>query len=351
MNILILRSGLLGDTLVSLPALWALRRAYPEAHIRYVMELDPAVDHVRAEEVLGSSGLVDSFDYFIHSVSAVRRLSAQAALLLRLRRTRWNLGISLAEPFWSARKKDFIRLCGAKTLLGPEGRGERHPRDKDGRLARLPHIADSLVEVLRPLNISLPGRQAGGMDLSLQTGEEAEAAVWLEKIGAAHDRRPHLALGIWSMMPAKRWPLERFEQVVRALIEEQDVVPFIFGGAGEKEAAQTLAQRLGRGYVVCGELGVRPAAALLKKCALFLGNDTGTMHLAAAAGIPCVTIFSSRDSPGRWDPYGPGHTVFRTWVSCEGCMLRDCTSEKMRCILAITPEEVFASCSRILRGK
>jgi ADP-heptose:LPS heptosyltransferase len=73
--------------------------------------------------------------------------------------------------------------------------------------------------------------------------------------------------------------------------------------------------------------------------------------MAAAAGIRCVGVYSSRDYPGLWEPYGAGHTVFRTLVPCEGCMLEVCDMEHMKCILSIDVEQVLYACQRILEDE
>jgi ADP-heptose:LPS heptosyltransferase len=86
----------------------------------------------------------------------------------------------------------------------------------------------------------------------------------------------------------------------------------------------------------------------LSECALHVGNDTGTIHMAAAAGVPCVGVYSSRNLPGLWFPYGAGHRVLRTPIACENCELFECLEHKMQCILAITPAQVIAACADIL---
>ena len=85
-----------------------------------------------------------------------------------------------------------------------------------------------------------------------------------------------------------------------------------------------LSDRWGSGYNAAGALGIRSSLAAMKHCELFIGNDTGTMHMAAAVGLPCVAIFSSRERPGLWYPPGEGHRVFRSAIECEGCGLVEC---------------------------
>jgi heptosyltransferase III len=89
----------------------------------------------------------------------------------------------------------------------------------------------------------------------------------------------------------------------------------------------------------------------MKHCELFIGNDTGTMHMAAAVGLPCVAIFSSRERPGLWYPPGEGHRVFRSAIDCEGCGLVECIELGNECLKRISVEEVLSACREMLRDK
>jgi ADP-heptose:LPS heptosyltransferase len=133
------------------------------------------------------------------------------------------------------------------------------------------------------------------------------------------------------------------------MIEEFGIWPVVFGGAEDALVGDKLLEAWGRGYNAAGELSVRAAASALKLCVLYLGNDTGTMHLAAAVGTRCVAIFSARDWPGRWHPYGTDHLIFRKAIECEGCGLVECVERKNECLRRISAEEVLAGCDAILR--
>jgi ADP-heptose:LPS heptosyltransferase len=132
------------------------------------------------------------------------------------------------------------------------------------------------------------------------------------------------------------------------LVAEHDVWPVVFGGLSDRAMGDTLVGDWGRGYNAAGALALRPAAAALKRCQLYLGNDTGTMHLAAAVGVPCAAIFSARDFPGRWYPNGEGHRVFRSPIDCEGCGLLECIERRSECLRRITSDVVLAGCVEIL---
>jgi ADP-heptose:LPS heptosyltransferase len=149
-------------------------------------------------------------------------------------------------------------------------------------------------------------------------------------------------------MPAKRWPIDRFAEVGQKLIEQFDIWPIVFGGVEDADDAEFLLRAWGRGHNAAGQLSLRGSAAGLKHCRLYVGNDTGTMHLAASVGTPCIAIFSARDFPGRWYPYGDGHQVLRASIDCEGCGLVECLDRKNECLNRITVPAVLAACESIL---
>jgi heptosyltransferase-3 len=116
--------------------------------------------------------------------------------------------------------------------------------------------------------------------------------------------------------------------------------------AGWREGAAKV-----RGGVVinlCGVLSPRESAAVFAQADVFLGHDSGPMHLAAAVQTPCVAIFSGRGKPRVWFPYGSRHRVLYHRVDCWGCHLNTCTVEQKKCIYSITVDEVFAQVQAVL---
>lgn len=209
------------------------------------------------------------------------------------------------------------------------------------------HEADLLLARLKFDGVHVPGPGRGCLDLGLGSTEEHEVADWLRS-QCSDGGRTWIGIGPGSKMPAKRWDLSRFTEVVRGLIKEFDVWPVVFGGPEDAKIAQDLLSSWGRGFNAAGELSVRGAASALGKCVLFLGNDSGTMHLAAAAGTPCVAIFSSRDWPGAWYPYGVEQRVFRSEIECEGCYLVECVERQNECLRRITADDVLSACAELL---
>lgn len=104
----------------------------------------------------------------------------------------------------------------------------------------------------------------------------------------------------------------------------------------------------GPGLNLCGLLTPRESAAVFMRAVVFLGHDSGPMHLAAAVQTPCVAIFSSRNLPGVWFPYGERHRVLYHRVDCEDCRLSTCTIQKKKCISSIAVDEVFEQAAGLL---
>lgn len=347
-SVLVFRIGSLGDTLVALPALWAVRNHFSGSHIVLLSNESPERKLITPRDVLEGSGVCDEFlNYQLGASGRGRVLEAwqKAVLLANLRRRRFDtlayLAPSKRSPGQIARDRAFFGLAGIRRFLGMEGFGGPAPSETCQE-------ADLL---LRRLAVS--GIPAGPISTPIQLGlgarEESEVAAWLA--GYPPDGgRPWLAVGPGGKKPVTRWPAERYAAVVEALIERFDLWPVVFGGPEDSGAAQSLIAAWGRGYNASGTLAVRPALAALRRCAAYLGNDTGTMHMAAASGAHCIVPFASH-APGLWFPYGEGHHIFQTRIECEGCQLVECRERSHRCLLSITVEQVIEACAETLSGR
>jgi ADP-heptose:LPS heptosyltransferase len=106
--------------------------------------------------------------------------------------------------------------------------------------------------------------------------------------------------------------------------------------------------RRGKGYKAACPWAIHWTLSSTKRCRLFLGNDTSTMHMAAAVGLPCVAIYSSRERPDIWYPKGIGHKIFRTTIDCEGFGLIECLERGNECINKVSTDEMLSACREIL---
>ncbi len=142
--------------------------------------------------------------------------------------------------------------------------------------------------------------------------------------------------------PAKRWQPERFAQVANAVSAQREVEWVLFGVAGDAAIGEEIsAQITGKQTNLIGKTTLAELMDRLGECALLLTNDTGTMHLAAALGVPTVAIFGSTE-PQLTAPLGPGHRILRHQVACSPCFLRECPLD-FRCMNAITVDEAASA--------
>lgn len=141
--------------------------------------------------------------------------------------------------------------------------------------------------------------------------------------------------------PAKRWPLERFAAVVNQISAQHAQFRWeLFGAPGEKEMGEKLSAMLQAPHEnLVGKTRLSELIARLRQCQLLLTNDTGTMHLAAALGIPTVSIFGST-CPIATGPLGERHTVVQHKVPCSPCFERECPFGHYDCMTKVTPDEV-----------
>jgi ADP-heptose:LPS heptosyltransferase len=353
-KILVFRIGQLGDTIAALPAMWTIRQQFPRAELTLLCDRHPDKQYVFGPDLLRGSGLFEKFEFYPvrnEMVAPFVRTRDMVALLARLRKEHYDALVYLSPSARSRlqilRDERFFRLAGIKEFIGTGGFSPPPTRVPGHTLAEVPHESEMLLARLAAADLPIPPVEQGCTALGLGATEEQAVRDWLGGL-PPDGGRPWVAFGPGSKMPAKRWPAYRYAEVGNELIRRHDLWPVIFGGVEDAEGGDQLLAQWGRGYNAAGRLSLRGAAQALHRCLFYVGNDTGTMHLAAAAGIPCVAVFSARDWPGRWYPYGPGHHVLRACVECEGCGLIECVERRMECLTRITIGQVLAECQAVL---
>ena len=354
MNILIFHIGSLGDTLVSVPALWALKEHFTDARFTMLCDHNPRKSHVRTRDILDGSSLVDDYILYLAETTLRGRLQQfmyLSVLLKKLRRRRFDAMVYLMRPGRSnvliQRDIAFFRLAGIRKFIGLSGFKPLVPKIPGQSLPTELHVADQILQRLADSGVRIPAVGCGKLDLKISDSEKNTVLKKIVKNVNANDKT-RIAIAPGSKMPAKIWPLERYILVVDRLIQHFDIWPIILGGAEDCQAGDVMLKHWGRGSLAAGKLGIREGVAALQSCAFCLGNDTGTLHMAVAAGIPCIGIYSSRDYPGLWYPYGHGYKVFRTDIECEGCMLEVCKDRHMACIHSIGVNEVYVTAAEFL---
>ncbi|HSJ02772.1 MAG TPA: lipopolysaccharide heptosyltransferase II, partial [Verrucomicrobium sp.] len=153
--------------------------------------------------------------------------------------------------------------------------------------------------------------------------------------------------------PAKRWPMERFAEVATKLSEHWPQIEWaLFGAPSEKAMGEKLSSLMpaARHRNLVGATTLTGLIEELRSCRLLVTNDTGTMHLAAALGVPTVSIFGSTE-PVLTGPVGNHHRVVRHHVPCSPCFKRECPFGHYDCLTGVTVERVVAEVAQELQRK
>jgi heptosyltransferase-3 len=348
-RVLIYRLGSLGDTLIALPALHLVARAFPGAERRMLTNFPVNVKAPPAAAILESSGLVHGFFRY-----AVGTRSAKELLALWWQLFRWRpevlVYIGASRGAQSAqRDASFFRLCGIRRLIGmpitedmQQNRWEEAEQGLEPEGARL---ARNLAE-LGDAKLDDPA----SWDLHLTDAERARAGEALAGAGGY----PVIAVSVGTKVQSKDWGRENWRALLVRLGELYPGHALALSGAPEESETSEYAaegwRRSSQKPVVnlCGLLTPRESAAAFAQARIFVGHDSGPMHLAAAVQTPCVAIFAARNKPRVWFPYGRQHRVVYHQTDCWGCGLETCIVERKRCLTSISVEEVVGEVRAIL---
>jgi heptosyltransferase-3 len=159
-----------------------------------------------------------------------------------------------------------------------------------------------------------------------------------------------IACSVGTKIDIKNWGEKNWIELFRIFCLKHKNYGLLLIGAADEFA---LSERLNRVWVgpklnLCGRLSPRECAWALRQAVLFVGHDSGPLHLAACAGVRCVGIFSARNKPGVWFPYGKKHRVIYHMTECYGCELEVCGKFQKKCIATITVNEVMDSMEQII---
>jgi len=346
-RVLIRSSNWLGDAVMTVPAVRAIKRARPGTHVTVltpeklgdVWKLVSEVDEVIPFPGAHGSGLARTFHGVLQIFKVAKLIRGRgfdAAVMfpnsVRTGLEAWLAKIPrrIAYAGHAPRRMFLTEVVPAATFSGKDRATEPPGHQVRGYLKIAEFLGASIGD--EP-GFGFPdaGIRAAGRDMS-----PVRIAVCA---GAEYG-------------PAKRWLPERFAEVIRSIGESTDCRWHLVGTAKDRAVAEEIATLAGNpGYLenLCGGTTLAELIALLRGCRLVLTNDTGTMHLAALLGVQTVSIFGSTE-PRLTGPLGRGHVVLRRQVECSPCFLRDCPLD-FRCMRAIETAQVVAAIRSVLAPK
>ncbi len=320
MEILILHPGALGDIILSLPALQVLRDRFQNAHISFAANLDIGeVASGCADRLLPLSALP------LHRLFVAEDPPPEDVQLWRSydRIVSWTG--SASDVF--AHKFSLLHPCVIVAAWKP-GAGERR------------HVARLFVDSLRPWFPPPPVMPIP--EIRLSDSDRQHGADWLRQHGWDTES-PLIALHPGAGSAAKRWPLEKFVALAHDLSTRGTLL--IVEGPAEPGAGQQVAGEVKSGTCLASCLEPRLLAAVLSHCRLFVGNDSGVAHLAAAVGSPCVLVFGPTPAE-HWAPIGDRVAILRDASGCAGCEKRSLDAHT--CLTNISTQEVKEAALRVL---
>ena len=318
-RILIRSTNWLGDAVMSVPAVRAIKAGRPDAH---VTELVPA----KLAQVWQA----------VPEVDEVIPIRAGEGVFSIARKLRGKFDVAIVFPN-SVRSALEVWLAGVPRRVGYPGHRRawllnQILRDKKKKIAAPRHQVEHYLRL---------GEFVGAENLGLLPAAEGRPAARL-------DARIRIAICAGAEYgSAKRWPAERFAEAIK-LVAERRMIEWVLVGV-EKDAPIAAEIKAHVGVPIgdrVGQTTIEELIAELRGCVLLLTNDTGTMHLAALLDVPVVAVFGSTE-PSLTGPLGAGHRILRHHVECSPCFLRDCPLD-FRCMTAVQPDEAVQAIEEIL---
>jgi len=338
-NVLVLQTSFLGDTVLTLPLIAELRRRFPVKKLtvlclplsRELLQDHPAIDEI----------IVDDKRRADRGIAGMRRKAAA------LKAKQFTLAVT---PHKSLRSALMLFLAGIPTRIGfRESRGwflYQHLADRD----ETRHDVERNLSILQALGVRVEECQR---EIEFPVNAEVQAAVdnKLSALGLAAGK---LIVGInpGSVWPTKRWSPAGFAEVIELLRQRFDCQILLFGGSDDRTVVDEVQNRCGRAAInLVGQIDLRELAAAISRCAVFVTNDSGPMHIAVARKIPVVAIFCATTPALGFYPYSDDAIVIGKDLPCRPCAShggRRCPLGTEDCIRQIRPANVFEAVEKLL---
>ncbi len=352
MNILLIRLRLIGDVVFTTPAIRAIRRRFPDCRLAYVVEPE-------AEPVVALNPHLDEV-IVARRFKGLARMAGDMALARRLRRGHYDVAIDFHG---GPRSSLLTRASGAPMRIGYTVAGRswsythRIPRSRE---LRPRHSVVNQWDLLAPLGIGAPDPRLDATEMP--ESREAAARVDAKLAAQGYDGRDLVVLHVSAGNPFRRWPAASFTDLVARLVSTHPsrwVV--VMSGPSDEQAAERIAREArervkaqGAGHVIhASDFDLHELRALIGRASLFIGGDSGPMHIAGTTATPIVGLYGptlpARSAPWR-DPALVAEAVEMSDLGCRPCDQRVCATNDFRCLAAIGVGEVHEAAERALRA-
>ena len=337
-NILVVKLSAIGDVIHALPVSHALKEAYPDCHVTWVVE-PPAYDILRDNPYIDDIIVFEkkkfkSFKGFMENIGPFRK---------RLGVRKYDVALDLQGLFKSAAiawcSKAPVRLgtCNMRELSDRISRPVRGPHAEG-------HIVERYLDVVRELGCPVK-KVIFPMEI---TPEDEKKAISALSFAGAKAGNKYAVLAPGANWPNKRWPTEHFARLSDWLYDKGIVPVIIGGGALDKSlAADIIAKAEIPPVSIVGSTTLKQLAAVIKGAVVTVGGDTGPGHRSAGMGIPTVMTMGPTDA-NRNGPYGQLENAIEADRPCKYCWKRACP-EGHDCLSVIKPEQVQERIAKLLK--
>lgn len=331
-KILIRATNWIGDAIMTTPAVRTIRQNFPKAEISILV-------HPWVADVFSASPYIDRIIPY-QKRSAHSGLSGMRRLSRELRRQNFDLAILLQNAFEAAL---IVRLAGIPLRLG-------YSRDCRGML--LSH-AIGLKKQRKKIHqvhyyqglLTDAGLKLGPDELFLQVSQadrDSAARFINTQEGPLIGLNPGAAYG-----PAKRWPAEKYADLARMVEQKYQARVMVFGTNDDRQTAAVIARSCKEIIDLTGRTTLAEAMALIDQCQVFVTNDSGLMHVAAALKTPLAAIFGSTN-PITTGPFSENNIILRQPLPCSPCMKTHCRQNNFACMEKIEVEDVLTAVDVLL---
>jgi len=344
-RILVLRYRFIGDTVLTVPFLRNLRREAPDAYIAWVVAPGSA-EIVRGIPYVDELIEWDPVTIHADSRGTHRTFKAKLDFIRSLRNRQFDKVYVLKRSLSSAL---IAVLSNAPERIGFATEGRGFLLTKKVAYRHDQHEVENYLDVLRADGVKV---RDDYLELWSTPEEEQRAGALLLASGIDAARRI-AAIHPFSAVSQRGWPLENYAALAQRLSNEGGFRLIVLGGGSDRKIFEAIKPQFAETAVdLVGRCTLRETLALLRRCSFMVGNDSGLMHIAAAAGIPLVALFGPQ-SPVKFGPWSERARVIYKGFPCSPCRQKfftECApSERMRpaCVEAITVDEVFEACMAV----
>jgi heptosyltransferase-2 len=338
-RIAILRTDRIGEVILSTPVIEALKRRFPQAEISFITS--PYAREIVADRP--DIAEVITFDTIERKVS----LWEAFALSSILRKRNFDMAVIL-NPHKALHLAVFLAGICYRVGFDKKRGFLLNYRIKDKRQEGKLHELNYNLGLLETIGIK---EKDIPPFINVSTRDSYYIKGLFEQFGIAPSKKI-IIIHPGTSNPAKMWPAQYFKELINKLTATGNFNIIVIGDRSEKQLCEKIVSETNnKALNLAGLFTLKQLAALLKEANLFISNDAGPMHMAAALKKRVIAIFGRNIpgvSPTRWGPYGVDHIIFHKDPGCSPCLDRDCPYN-FKCLTNITPDEVFNAAIKILQ--